>query len=206
MDRHFGDDIKNYKGERKMKLLFRVFIALIFIYGKIPAQSSPKFSGLMFGDYFYNTSAHNLSQKDLNGFQFRRIYITTDYTISDNFNTRFRLESDQSNNSLTPGGKLGVMIKDAWLQWKNIFKGSNLIVGISPTPAFDVSEGAWSHRYVEKTILDLLPVIDDLELAHKSIQTAQDIDAVKEGVIIIINKFQQYLKQQGVIEIEAQDQ
>ncbi|HON51881.1 MAG TPA: nucleotide exchange factor GrpE, partial [Bacteroidales bacterium] len=41
----------------------------------------------------------------------------------------------------------------------------------------------------EKTILDLLPVIDDLELAHKSIQTAQDIDAVKEGVIIIINKF-----------------
>ncbi len=58
----------------------------------------------------------------------------------------------------------------------------------------------------EKTILDLLPVIDDLDLAHKSIQTAQDIDAVKEGVIIIINKFQQYLKQQGVIEIEAQDQ
>lgn len=58
----------------------------------------------------------------------------------------------------------------------------------------------------EKTILDLLPVIDDLQLAHKSMQTAQDVEAVKEGVAIILNKFQQYLKQQGITEIEAQDQ
>lgn len=142
-----------------MKLSLYISIIILFISQAMFAQSSPKFSGLMFGDYFYNAAAHDASQKDLNGFQFRRIYITTDYTISDNFNTRFRLESDQSNNSLTPGGKLGVMVKDAWLQWKNIFKGSNLIVGISPTPAFDVSEGAWGHRYVEKTILDLFGVV-----------------------------------------------
>lgn len=58
----------------------------------------------------------------------------------------------------------------------------------------------------EKTILDLLPVIDDLELAHKSIQSAQDVQAVVEGVSIILNKFQQFLKQQGVSEISAQDQ
>ena len=47
------------------------------------------------------------------------------------------------------------MVKDAWLKWKNIFSGSDLIFGISPTPAFDVSEGAWGHRYLEKTIMDL---------------------------------------------------
>jgi len=58
----------------------------------------------------------------------------------------------------------------------------------------------------EKTILELLPVIDDLELAHKSIQSAQDLQSVIEGVSIIINKFQQFLKQQGVSEIIAQDQ
>lgn len=58
----------------------------------------------------------------------------------------------------------------------------------------------------EKTIIDLLPVLDDLELAVKSIQTAQDLDSVKEGVQIIINKFGNFLKQQGVEEIEAKEQ
>jgi molecular chaperone GrpE len=58
----------------------------------------------------------------------------------------------------------------------------------------------------EKTIIDLLPVLDDLELAVKSIQTAQDLDSVKEGVQIILNKFGNFLKQQGVEEIEAKEQ
>lgn len=57
----------------------------------------------------------------------------------------------------------------------------------------------------EKTIIDLLPVLDDLELAIKSMESAQDVDAVKEGVAIILNKFQNFLKQQGVQEIEAKD-
>jgi hypothetical protein len=123
------------------------------------AKDNIKLSGLMFGDYYYNASAFDSSKKDLNGFQFRRIYITTDYTISDNFTSRFRLEADQSSGSLTSGGKVGVMVKDAWLQWKNIFAGSNLLFGISPTPAYDVSEGAWGHRYLEKTIMDLFGIV-----------------------------------------------
>ena len=57
----------------------------------------------------------------------------------------------------------------------------------------------------EKTLIDLLPVVDDLELAFKSMESAQDVDAVKEGVQIIINKFQNFLKQQGIQEIEAKE-
>jgi hypothetical protein len=147
-----------------MKNLLRVLLVSIFIAGSIFAQdNSPKFSGLMFGDYFYNAGASNPANKDLNGFQIRRIYITTDYTISDNFATRFRLESDQIGSK---GGnnEFGVMVKDAWLKWKNIFSGSDLVFGISPTPAFDVSEGAWGHRYLEKTIMDLNHIVSSRDL------------------------------------------
>jgi hypothetical protein len=135
-----------------MKKLFLLLIPFILI-GAINAQ--PKFSGLAYADYFYNVAVSDSSKANLNGFQFRRIYLTADYTISEKFDSRFRFESDQSVNSNTGGGKLGVMVKDAWLRWKNIFDGSDALVGISPTPAFDVSEGAWGYRSLEKTIMDL---------------------------------------------------
>ena len=114
---------------------------------------SGKISGLMFGEYFYNIEQRDESRQDLNGFQFRRIYFTYDYGIAENFATRFRLEADQVAN--TSNGKIGVFVKDAYLQWKNVLSGSDLFFGISPTPAFDVSEAAWGYRSLEKTIMDL---------------------------------------------------
>jgi hypothetical protein len=152
-----------------MKNLLYVLIGVLFL-GNAMAQDKNavgsvgqvKFGGLMFGDYFYNASAHDSTQKNSNGFQFRRIYITTDYDIADNFSTRFRLEADQGE--ITNNGKITTMVKDAWLKWKNIFNGSDLIFGISPTPAFDVSEGAWGHRYLEKTIMDLDGIVPSRDL------------------------------------------
>ena len=148
-----------------MKKALSFLTVILFFAGFSFAQdSSPKFSGLMFGDYFYNAGSHDSNLKDLNGFQLRRIYLNTDYTISENFMTRFRFEADQTAASNTAGGKLGVMVKDAWLGWKNIFTGSDLIFGLSPTPAFDVSEGAWGHRYLEKTIMDLNGAVPSRDL------------------------------------------
>ena len=57
----------------------------------------------------------------------------------------------------------------------------------------------------ERSLKDLLPVVDDLERAMESIKTAQDVDAVKEGMELILNKFKDYLTKQGVAEIEAKD-
>jgi hypothetical protein len=146
-----------------MKKMLLFLTAFLFFAGISSAQDNgPKFSGLMFGDYFYNAANHDSSLKDLNGFQFRRIYITTDYTISDNFSSRFRLEADQGE--ITNNGKITTMVKDAWLKWKDIFSGSDFIFGISPTPAFDVSEGAWGHRYLEKTIMDLAGAVPSRDL------------------------------------------
>jgi hypothetical protein len=151
--------------ERKMKNVLLFFSILVCFLGTTSAQNNtPKFSGYMFGDYYYVADSHDSTLKDLNGFQFRRIYITTDYSISDKFVSRFRLEADQGNGSLTAGNKIGVMVKDAWLKWKNIFDGSDLVFGLSPTPAYDVSEAVWEHRYLEKTIMDFYGIVPSRDL------------------------------------------
>lgn len=121
-----------------------------------------KFSGLMFGDLFYNSDAINSANKNLNGWQFRRIYITTDYTINDDFSTRFRLDADQV--ALSTNNKIIPIVKDAWLKWKNIFSGSNLVVGISPTPAYEISEEVWEYRSLEKTIMDYYGIAPSRDL------------------------------------------
>lgn len=58
----------------------------------------------------------------------------------------------------------------------------------------------------EKSISSILPVIDDLERAVKTMETAKDVEAVKEGVELIYNKFISILGHNGVKVIETKDQ
>ncbi|MDR2691168.1 MAG: nucleotide exchange factor GrpE [Dysgonamonadaceae bacterium] len=59
----------------------------------------------------------------------------------------------------------------------------------------------------EKTLIALLPVIDDFERARQTLETAAaDMEAVKEGVELIYNKFQAYLQQNGVKVIDTREQ
>ncbi len=55
----------------------------------------------------------------------------------------------------------------------------------------------------EKSISSILPVIDDFERAIKTMETAKDVNAVKEGVELIYNKFMAVLGQNGVKVIET---
>lgn len=141
----------------------------------IPAigLSQGKFSGYMFGDYyfnvardssFYHTAPSNAASSSsapganaMQAFQLRRVYFAYDNDISEQFATRFRLEADQAANA--SNGKIGVFVKDAYLKWKNVFSGSDLIFGIQPPPAYEISEAAWGYRSLEKTIMDLRGVV-----------------------------------------------
>ena len=58
----------------------------------------------------------------------------------------------------------------------------------------------------EKSISSILPVIDDFERAIKTMETAKDVKAVKEGVELIYNKFMAVVAQNGVKVIETKDQ
>ena len=52
-------------------------------------------------------------------------------------------------------------------------------------------------------ISDLLPVLDDFESAQKSIETATDVVAVKEGVTLVQHKLKSILNQKGLKEMES---
>lgn len=55
----------------------------------------------------------------------------------------------------------------------------------------------------EKVLINILPVKDNFERALKSIDDAKDIEALKEGVHLIYNNFNEFITQNGVKEIEA---
>ena len=57
----------------------------------------------------------------------------------------------------------------------------------------------------EKTIITILPVIDDLERALKNMQKAEDVNAVLEGVELIYKKFIDILGKQGVSIIDTKE-
>ena len=57
----------------------------------------------------------------------------------------------------------------------------------------------------EKTIVAILPVIDDMERALKNMQNADNVAAVLEGVELIYKKFMDILGKQGVSVIETKD-
>lgn len=55
-------------------------------------------------------------------------------------------------------------------------------------------------------IIDLLPVLDDLERALKSIEEHANDAAVKEGVQLVANKLKKTLQQKGLKEMESINQ
>lgn len=56
----------------------------------------------------------------------------------------------------------------------------------------------------EGVLTKLLPIVDDFELAMKSLDGATDVEAVREGVHLIYKKFVTYLDQQGVKSVPAE--
>lgn len=58
----------------------------------------------------------------------------------------------------------------------------------------------------ERVVIDLLPVIDDFERSLKSMETADNVAAVVEGVTLIYQKLLTLLKQQGVTVVETENQ
>ncbi len=138
------------------KLLFVLFsISLLintFGQDKKEEESVGKFSGYMFGDYYYFFKDHNAELNDQRGIWFRRIYFTYDYKINSSFSTRLRLEMSNEFN-FEEAKTMIPFVKDAWFKYK--FSNQALIIGISPTPTFKIIQKIWGYRAVEKTPLDL---------------------------------------------------
>jgi len=55
----------------------------------------------------------------------------------------------------------------------------------------------------ETVLVNILPVIDDFERALESLKELPEDDPGKQGTVLIYNKFEEFLKQNNVKEIEA---
>ncbi|HOW08589.1 MAG TPA: nucleotide exchange factor GrpE [Bacteroidales bacterium] len=55
----------------------------------------------------------------------------------------------------------------------------------------------------EDLLLQILPVMDDFERAMKHMETTENCTGMKEGIDLIYTKFSEFLKQQGIKEIES---
>ena len=57
----------------------------------------------------------------------------------------------------------------------------------------------------ESVIVNILPVIDDFERALLAFSEMKDDDPLKQGITLIYSKFKEFLKQNGIKEIEAKE-
>jgi molecular chaperone GrpE len=60
-----------------------------------------------------------------------------------------------------------------------------------------------SKYAAEDILVKLLPIMDDFERALSHMDTATDCVAMKDGIDLIYNKFSEFLRQNGIKEIEA---
>jgi hypothetical protein len=145
---------------------------------KAGAANSGRIWGYVFGDFYYKGHSDSLNRggnnqytgipKGRNAFAFRRIYLGYDYNISTKFSAELLLAAEDNFPAFNPpssaaasgdelsNSKETFFIKLANVRWKNIWNGTDLVIGEQATPAFPlISEKIWNYRSVERTISDI---------------------------------------------------
>jgi len=145
---------------------------------KAGAANSGRIWGYMFGDFYAKGHSDSAGRggnnqytgipTSRNAFQFRRIYLGYDYNITNKFSAELLLAAEDNfppgnGNTTTTGtgdqtfnNKFTFYIKLANIRWKNIWKGTDLVIGQVATPAFPLlSERIWAYRSIERTISDI---------------------------------------------------
>jgi hypothetical protein len=145
---------------------------------KAGAANSGRIWGYVFGDFYYKGHSDSLNRggnnqytgipKGRNAFAFRRLYLGYDYNISTKFSAELLLAAEDNFPAFNPpssaaasgdelsNSKETFFIKLADVRWKNIWNGTDLVIGEQVTPAFPLlSERIWNYRSVERTISDI---------------------------------------------------
>lgn len=135
-----------------------LLVGLLFAVGGTLHSSSAQsldFGGRAYVDYFYTLSSPTSATDGLHGFTYRRLYLTADYTLSEDFTGRARLEANEGSTG--PNGPMPY-VKDLYLTWH--YNGDHsATLGVTSPPAFDVSDDIWGYRSLDKTLLDLEGIV-----------------------------------------------
>jgi len=149
--------------------------------------------GLSFGDFYYAAHSSTTTQgaetnyygvpTGRNAFQFRRLYLGYDYDINRKFSVELLLSSEpvasnavSGTTTITNGdnladNKMAFFIKLANLKVKNIWNGTDFVIGDQVTPLTGlIGDQIWGYRSIERTVADF----------HRS--NTYDVGAALRGV------------------------
>ncbi|MEJ5306225.1 MAG: porin [Ignavibacteria bacterium] len=148
-----------------MKKLLTIFCFTLLLLSNLNSQSLTKISGLAYYDYYYNLKNNDITKRDQQGFQFRRVFLTFDFDVTNKLSARLRIEPEYQG--IKDNNKQFLFLKDMFFQYK--FDQFQLFAGLMPTPNFEAEERYWGYRSVEKTQSDLRNwiTIRDLGLSIK---------------------------------------
>jgi hypothetical protein len=137
-------------------------------------KPSGKLWGYVFGDYYYKDHSDSFNrggsnqytniEQTRNAFQIRRAYLGYDYEITPKFAAQLLLAAEDNvttsagstSGDLLSNNKLAFYIKNANIRVRNVWNGTDLVVGEVSTPAFPLLiEPTWGHRSIERTIADI---------------------------------------------------
>lgn len=110
------------------------------------------FSGLVFGDAYWVSQNHAPAIDGADGFWIRRVFLTFDQKLSDQWSARLRLEANGKGDFQT-SVDLEPFLKDAFIRYTG--ERHQATLGLQPTPTMEAAEKLWGYRAVEKTLLDL---------------------------------------------------
>ncbi len=145
-----------------------------------------KLSGTLYSDYSYDIQTESGEDEGENGFGLRRLYLTGDYDISDDFSVKARLEAN--DGSTTEQGRIAPFVKDLSLKAKNVLgAGHDVEVGITSPPSFKVSEKVWGYRSIEKTIQDRIKVVSSRDVGVVARGPLTSSGSVKYGLMVANN-------------------
>lgn len=160
-----------------MKTFLRISITIVFIlFLRLPTHAafspledsllevnptqSLKIWGQIFGDYYYKTHSDSLKRgygqpyysksKNANGFEMRRVYLGLTYNLHPKFQSEVLLSMHTPNE----GKPISFFIKYANIKWKNIWQGSDLILGLTATPIDIYSTTFWKYRSIDKLLIN----------------------------------------------------
>ena len=127
------------------------------------AQSSGiEWSGRAFLDYTYLFASDDDEAEGHHTFDYRRLYLTADAPLGDGFSARAQLEAQ--GRTQTERGLPVPFVKDAWVRWDYAAAGHQVTLGVQPSPAFEVAEGVWGYRSLDRTVSDRAGVQDSRDL------------------------------------------
>lgn len=100
---------------RTLGLFVTVVAVALLLGGSAYPQSVPRVSGSVFGDYYYNIENHLPAEKDMQTFDYRRIYIGAQDSIVPKATGRLRVEVKPIGGA-SADNRILLDVKDAYLE------------------------------------------------------------------------------------------